>query len=39
MYVFIRPTNKKDAVAILGMFVLQMVIYCILKGAKECGKN
>jgi len=37
MYVFFRPCNEKDAIACIGVFVFMVVIYCILKGAEECG--
>ena len=31
--------NEKIAIGVLAVFVMQVAIYCILKGAKECGKN
>ena len=40
MYVlFFRPYNEKMAIMFLAMFIGMVVIHCILKGAKQCGKN
>ena len=40
MYVYeFGFTDEKNASASLIVFVVQMVIYCVLKGAKRCGKN
>lgn len=39
MYVYYGLTNKEDAIGVLIVFVVQMVIYCVLKGVKRCGKN
>ena len=40
MYVFeFGFADEKMAVSVLTVFVMQVAIYCILKGAKECGKN
>ena len=32
-------TDEKNAIAILIVFIVQMVLYCVLTGVQECGKN
>lgn len=40
MYVYeFGLDNEKVAIGFLIVFIVQVAIYCILKGAKECGKN
>ena len=39
MYVFFRPCNEKDAIAFLIMFISMVVIFSVVKGVSECGKN
>ena len=40
MYVYFdRPYNEEIAISVLIVLIVQMVIHCVLKGAKRCGKN
>ena len=32
-------TDEKVSIGFLGVFIVQVVMYCILKGVKRCGKN
>ena len=36
---FNRPYNEKDATVFLIMFVCMVVIFIVVKGAEQCGKN
>ena len=39
MYVFFRPCNEKDAIGILVCVICLVVIFSVVKGVSECGKN
>ena len=39
MYVFFRPCNEKDAIMFLIVFACLVVIFSVVKGVSECGKN
>ena len=34
-----RPYNEKDAVVFLIMLAFMVVIFSLVKGVSECGKN
>ena len=34
-----RPYNEKDAVAFLIMLAFMVVVFSVVKGVSECGKN
>ena len=34
-----RPCNEKDAIAFLVMLISLVVIFSLVKGVSECGKN
>lgn len=39
MYVFFRPCNEKDAIIFLVMLISMVVVFSVVKGAEQCGKN
>ena len=34
-----RPCNEKDAIIFLIMLTFMVVIFSVVKGVSECGKN
>ena len=34
-----RPYNEKDAIVFLVMLAFMVVIFSLVKGGSECGKN
>ena len=34
-----RPYNEKDAIVFLIMLIVLVVIFSLVKGAEQCGKN
>ena len=34
-----RPYNEKDAIVFLVMLAFMVVIFSLVKGVSECGKN
>jgi hypothetical protein len=34
-----RPCNEKDAIVFLIMLAFMVVIFSVVKGVSECGKN
>lgn len=36
---FFRPYNEKDAIVFLIMLAFMVVIFSVVKGVSECGKN
>ena len=34
-----RPCNEKDAIVFLIMLICMVVIFSLVKGVAECGKN
>ena len=34
-----RPCNEKDAIVFLIMLIVLVVIFSVVKGVSECGKN